>query len=154
MGESFRFPALALGRDALRSGGALSSGLAPPGPDRGWPRSWQRQEVAQKSRQVVEKIVARKLVRRPVRPAGGRGACPATHQPKAVIECNSAPSSQAFVVAESGQTTVELWRRVFNDHAFPCATLASDRPMPPVVPSAGKVLIAWHKTLKNIVELL
>jgi hypothetical protein len=86
-------------------------------------------------------------------PAGAELA-PATHQPKAVIECNSAPSSQAFVVAESGQTTVELWRRVFNDHAFPCATLASDRPVPPVVPSAGKGLIAWHNTLRNIVELL
>jgi hypothetical protein len=35
---------------------------------------------------------------------------PATHTPTAGKEGDSAPSSQAFVVAESGQTTVEFWR--------------------------------------------
>jgi hypothetical protein len=56
--------------------------------------------------------------------SAGAELAAATHQPKAVIEFNSAPSSQAFVVAESGQTTVEFWRRVFKDHAFPRGTEA------------------------------
>ena len=46
--------------------------------------------------------------------SAGAELAAATHQPKAVIEFNSAPSSQAFVVAESGQTTVEFWRRIFK----------------------------------------
>jgi hypothetical protein len=83
---------------------------------------------------VVEKIVARKLVRGPSDLSAAAELAPATHQPTAVKEGNSGPSSQAFVVAESGQTTVEFWRRVFKDHAFRCGTEA----MPPVVPSAGE----------------
>jgi hypothetical protein len=56
--------------------------------------------------------------------SAGADLVPATHQPTAIKEGNSAPSSQAFVVAESGQTTVEFWRRVFKDHAFPWGTEA------------------------------
>jgi hypothetical protein len=75
---------------------------------------------------------------------------PATHQPTAVKEGNSAGSSQAFVVAESGQTTVEFCRpfsksRVpLRDVWFrlgPCRQSAKVR---------ARALIAWHNTLNNI----
>jgi len=75
---------------------------------------------------------------------------PATHQPTAVKEGNSAPSSQAFVVAESGQTTVEFWRPVLKvtrsragrwSRLGPCRQSAKVR---------ARVLIAWHNTLNNI----
>jgi hypothetical protein len=119
------------GWDPLRGGGAGSSGLAPPGP-RSWPAcGWRSKKSRESAAKPLKRLLGINLCA--ARPFGRRGLA-GDSPTRAVKEGNSAPSSQAFVVAESGQTTVEFWRRVFKDHAFPCGTEA----MPPVVPSAGE----------------
>ena len=76
---------------------------------------------------------------------------PATHIPTAGKGGDSAPSSQAFVVAESGQTTVEFWRP-FSKPRVPLRDVWSR--LGPCRQSAqvrARVLIAWHNALNNMV---
>ena len=75
---------------------------------------------------------------------------PATHQPTAVKEGNSAPSSQAFVVAESGQTTVEFWRPVLKVTRSLAGSWSRLGPCRQSAKVRARVLVAWHNTLNNI----
>ena len=93
------------------------------GPDHGQLANGGQKKLRESAAKSLRRLLGVNLCAGRSTPSAGADL-PATHQPTAVKEGNSAPSSQAFVVAESGQTTVEFWRRVFKDHAFPWGTEA------------------------------
>jgi hypothetical protein len=124
------------------------SGLAPSGPERGWPRSWRRQKVAQKSRQVVEKIVAGKLARRPVRPVGGRGTCPGDSSTKGSHRVQFRTLVPSLRCCRIRPDYGRILATCFQRSRVPLGDGGPCRQSPRV---PARVLIAWHNTLKNIV---
>ena len=138
------------GGDPLRGGGAGSSGLAPPGPDHGQLANGGQKKLRESAAKSLRRLLGVNLCAGRSTPSAGADL-PATHQPTAVKEGNSARSSQAFVVAESGQTTVEFCRP-FSKSRVPLRDVWSR--LGPCRQSAkvrARVLIAWRNTLNDIV---